>query len=192
MTRTYTLRRRAEQQAQTRRRIVEAAVDLHGSVGPAATTFSMVAERAGVQRHTLYAHFPDERSLYLACSGHAMERDPLPDAAPWRAIADRQDRLRTGLAAIYGWYERNAGLAACVLRDAEHHALTRETTELRMGPVFAAYHEVLGAKLNAKQRALLRLALSFFTWRTLVRESGLTQSAAVKAMVQAIEGANEA
>ena len=67
MTRTYTLKRRAEQQADTRRRIVEAAVDLHSSVGPALTTFSMVAERAGVQRHTLYAHFPDERSLNLAC-----------------------------------------------------------------------------------------------------------------------------
>ena len=121
MTRTYTLKRRAEQQAETRRRIVEAAVDLHGSVGPAQTTFSMVAERAGVQRHTLYAHFPDERSLLLACSGLALERDPLPDAEPWRAIEDRRERLRTGLLAIYDWYERNAALIACVLRDAEHH-----------------------------------------------------------------------
>ena len=69
MARKYTLKKRADQQAQTRQRIVEAAVDLHGSVGPAATTISMVAERAGVQRHTLYAHFPDERSLFLACSG---------------------------------------------------------------------------------------------------------------------------
>ena len=98
MTRTYTLGRRAEQQAETRQRIVEAAVALHGSVGPALTTFSMVAERAGVQRHTLYAHFPDERSLNLACSGLVYERDPPPDAAPWRAIADRHDRLRVGLA----------------------------------------------------------------------------------------------
>ena len=89
MTRTYTLKRRAEQQAETRQRIVEAAVDLHGSVGPAPTTLSMVAERAGVQRHTLYAHFPDERSLAMACSGLVHERDPLPDAAAWRAIADR-------------------------------------------------------------------------------------------------------
>src|ERR687893_573213 len=69
MTRTYTLKRRAEQQAETRRRIVEAAVELHSSVGPALTTLSQVAERAGVQRHTLYAHFPDEWSLFLACSG---------------------------------------------------------------------------------------------------------------------------
>ena len=74
MTRTYTLKRRAEQQMETRRRIVEAAVDLHSSVGPALTSISMVAERAGVQRHTLYAHFPDEKSLFLACSGLAMER----------------------------------------------------------------------------------------------------------------------
>jgi len=151
----------------------------------------MVAERAGVQRHTFYAHFPDERSLLLACSGLAYERDPPPDAAPWRSIADRGERLRTGLRAIYDWYERNESLTACVLRDAEHHALTREISELRVGPAVAAYHEVLGAKLNARQRALLSLALSFFTWRTLARESGLKQGAAVAAMVQAIDAAGE-
>src|SRR5262249_39398109 len=109
MARTYTLKRRAEQQAKTRRRLVEATVDLHSSIGPAQTSLSMVAERAGVQRHTLYAHFPDERSLFLACSGLVMERDPLPDAAPWRSIEDRRERLRTGLAAVYGWYQRNSG-----------------------------------------------------------------------------------
>lgn len=191
MTRTYTLKRRAEQQTETRRRIVEAAVDLHSRVGPALTTISMVAEQAGVQRHTVYAHFPDERSLHLACSGFALERDPLPDAAPWRTIEDRRERLRLGLLAIYGWYERNAGLAACVLRDAEHHQLIREIAELRFGPSMAAYHEVLGAKLTAKQRAVLRLALSFFTWRTLVREGALKQAAAVAVMVRAIDSANE-
>ena len=188
MPRTYTLKRRAEQQAETRRRIVEAAIDLHSSVGPALTTISMVAERAGVQRHTLYAHFPDERSLYLACSGLAMERDPLPDAEPWRAIEDRHERLRVGLGALYGWYERNAGMAGCVLRDAEYHALTNDIVRLRFGPCMAAYREVLGVKLSRTQRAVLRLALSFFTWRTLVRESGLKQGAAVGAMVQAIAG----
>src|SRR5262245_20960197 len=96
--RTYTLRKRAESQAQTRQRIAEAAVELHGSVGPARTTISMIAERAGVQRHTLYAHFPDERSLFMACSGLAAERDPLPDAAPWRSIGDGRERLGVGLA----------------------------------------------------------------------------------------------
>jgi AcrR family transcriptional regulator len=189
MPRTYTLKRRAEQQAETRRRIVEAAVALHGSVGPAFTTVSMVAERAGVQRHTFYAHFPDERDLLLACSGLAFERDALPDPEPWRSIADAGERLRAGLHAVYGWYERNAELAACVLRDAEHHALTREITEVRFGPPMAAYGEVLGTKLTAKQRALLRLALSFSTWRTLARESGLKQAAAVAVMAQAIEQA---
>ena len=189
MARTYTLKRRAEQQAETRLRIVEAAVDLHGSVGPALTTISMVAERAGVQRHTFYAHFPDERSLFLACSGLAFERDPLPDAEPWRAIQGQRQRLCAGLRAIYGWYERNADLTACVMRDAESHPLTREITELRFGPHMAGYHDVLGEKLNAKQRAALRLALSFFTWRTLVRESGLKPAAAVAVMVRAIEGA---
>jgi AcrR family transcriptional regulator len=189
MTRTYTLKRRAGQQADTRRRIVDAAIDLHGSVGPAQTTFSMVAEKAGVQRHTLYAHFPDERSLLLACSGLSLERQPLPDAAPWREIEDRRERLRTGLAAVYGWFERNAELAACVLRDADVHPLVKEISTMRYGPYFTAYHDVLGAKLTTAQRALLHLALSFATWRTLVRESGLRNSAAVEAMVQAIHGA---
>jgi len=191
MGRTYTLKRRAEQQDETRRRIVEATVELHCSVGPARTTLSMIAERAGVQRHTLYAHFPDERSLFMACSGLAMERDPLPEARPWREIEDRHERLRAGLTAIYGWYERNAEQAACVLRDASYHPLTREISQLRMGPYIVAYHEVLGAKLSAKQRAMLELALSFYTWRTLVHDGGLKPRAAVKAMVQAIEGANE-
>ena len=189
MTRTYTLKRRAEQQADTRKRIVEAAIELHGSVGPALTTVSMVAERAGVQRHTLYAHFPDERSLLMACSALSLERDPLPDAAAWRTIEDRSERLRVGLRAVYDWYQRNAELAACVLRDAEHHALVGEIAALRYGPYYAAFHDVLGAKLGTKQRAMLHLALSFFTWRTLVRDSGLKQAAAVAAMVDAIEAA---
>jgi len=192
MSRTYTLKRRAEKQAETRRRIVEAAVDLHSSIGPALTTLSMVAERAGVQRHTLYAHFPDERSLYMACSGLTMERDPLPEAAAWQTIEDRRERLRAGLLAVYGWYERNAELAACVLRDAEYHPLTQEIAELRFGPYMGAYQEVLGAGLSLKQRAVLQLALSFFTWRTLVRESGLEQPDAAEAMVQAIDCVGEA
>lgn len=190
MARTYTLKKRAEQQAETRQRIVEAAVDLHGTVGPAATTVSMIAERAGVQRHTFYAHFPDDRSLLAACSGLFDERHPMPDAAPWRAIADRRERLRTGLAAIYGWFEDNAGLLAAVLRDAEHHQLTRETNERTFMPRFAAYHEALGATLSAKQRAMLALALSFHTWRTLAQNGGIKTAAAVKAMVHAIESAD--
>src|SRR3954466_9692863 len=87
---------------------------------------SMIAERAGVQRHTVYAHFPDERSLFMACSGEVYERDPMPNADQWRAIEDCAERLRTGLRTVYGWYQRNADVAGCVLRDAEHHALTRE------------------------------------------------------------------
>ena len=151
----------------------------------------MVAERAGVQRHTFYAHFPDERSLLNACSGLSLERDPLPEAAPWRKIEDKRERLHIGLLAIYGWYERNAALAGCVLRDAEHHQLVRETAERTWAPHIHGYHDVLGANLSAKQRAMLGLALSFYTWRTLTREQGLKQAAAVKAMVQAVVGADE-
>ncbi|WP_220475484.1 TetR/AcrR family transcriptional regulator [Sphingomonas cavernae] len=180
------MKRRAEQQAETRRRIVEAAVELHSTVGPARTTVSMLAERAGVQRHTLYAHFPDEWSVLLACSGHVLERDPLPNPEPWRAIQDPRERVRTGLGAIYGWYARNAAVLACTLRDSEHHAPTREINELRFWPAMAAYREILGAELDARDHALLLLALSFHTWRTLVQEASLEQADAAAAMVEAI------
>jgi AcrR family transcriptional regulator len=186
MTRSYTQKRRAEQQADTRQRIVEAAVELHSVFGPAATTVRMLAERAGVQRHTVYAHFPDDRSLFLACSGLASQRNPMPDAAPWRVLADPAARLSAGLGAVYDWYAGTAGLAGCVLRDSEIHPLTREIAQLVMGPSIASYHEVLGEALDARQRAMLHLALGFPTWRALVRESGLTHAQAVDAMVQAI------
>lgn len=191
MTRTYTLKRRAEQQAETRQRIVEAAVELHGSIGPALTTISMVAERAGVQRHTFYAHFPDEKSLLMACSGFAVARDPLPDPAPWRSLDDPDKRLRAGLRAIYDWFERNAALTACVLRDAENHTLVQEVTALRFGQPMAELSKVLGAKFNDRQRALLDVALSFFTWRTLARDSGLKQAAIVALMTKAILAAGQ-
>ncbi|HET9717344.1 MAG TPA: helix-turn-helix domain-containing protein [Pseudolabrys sp.] len=192
MTRTYILKKRAAQQAETRNRLVEAAVELHTKLGPAATTFSMVAEKAGVQRHTLYAHFPDERSLLMACSGHVEARDPMPDAATWRSIANLAERRAAGLREIYSWFDRNEILLASVLRDAEHHALVQEISRLRYGPSIAAWHEVLGAKLSTKQRAMLHLALSFHTWRGLVRESGMKQAAAVEMMLRAIESADKA
>jgi AcrR family transcriptional regulator len=186
MSRQYTLKKRAEQVAETRRRIVEAAVDLHGTVGPAATTISMIAERAGVQRHTLYAHFPDDRSLYLACSGLALERDPLPDATPWADVKNVWERLREGLSAVYGWYARNDELTACVLRDAEHHALTREIAELRFGQPFTGYRQVLGAGLTRPQQALVAVALNFHAWRTLARETQLSPTATAELFADAI------
>ena len=185
MTRTYTQTKRAGQKAETRRRIVEAAVALHGSVGPAATSVSMVAERAGVQRHTFYAHFPDEQSLFMACSGLALERDPLPEPGAWTGL-DGAGRLSAGLGAIYAWYERNADLLACVLRDAEHHPATQWIAALRFGPPMAAWREILGAGLDSRQRAMLGLALSYHSWRTLAREEGLDRDGAVAAMVRAI------
>ena len=166
-TRPYRLGRRADKQAETRRRIVEATVDLHSTLGPARTTVAQIAERAGVQRHTYYAHFPDERSLFLACSGLALARDPLPDVNPWRSLPPGRERVRHGLRELYSWYERNAAMAACVLRDAEHHALTREMAELRLAPTLVQASRLLGEGLDGSARALLGVALDFACWRVL-------------------------
>ena len=159
-------RRRAERPAETRQRIIEAAVELHGTVGPALATLTMVAERAGLQRHTRYAHFPDERALLWACSGLVEEGDPLPDVAAWHALPDPCERLRTRIGALHAWYARNAGLAAYVLRDAEHHAPTRKIAALRLGLPLRAMQKVPKEGFDPAQRAMLGLMLGFHAWRS--------------------------
>lgn len=117
--RRYRLGRRAESQQQTRDRIVAATVELHEERGPRATTISAIADRAGVQRLTVYRHFPDEDALFDACSAHWMAAHPPPDPAAWRAVNDWRARCRAALAAVYRYYRRNAGMLASVTRDAD-------------------------------------------------------------------------
>ena len=180
--RGYRLGRRAEKQQETRRRIIDAAVELHGTLGPAQTSVVQIAERAGVQRHTFYAHFPDERDLFLACSGMVTERDPLPDLARARDLPAGPDRIGYGLAKFYGWYERNAELVACVLRDAEYHSLTREMVELRIEPAFDQARKILGEGLDERSMALLDIALDFGSWRLLSRTYDKEAAAALMAV----------
>lgn len=175
--RGYRLGKRAEKQQETRRRIVEAAIDLHSRIGPAQTSIAQIADRAGVQRHTFYSHFPDERGLLIACSGLSLERDPLPDPEEWLETGAGRERIRQGLDEIYGWYERNAEMAGCVLRDAEHHEPTREIVAMRLGPMFDRAAEILGESLDERSRALLRVAMDFACWRAL-QQSHPAKSAA--------------
>ena len=100
-------------------------------------------------------------------------KSAIPSRTPNRGgrIEERRDRLHAGLTAIYGWYERNAALAACVMRDVEYHAVTQQIVGLRFGPFMASYREVLGSGAGPKQSADFCLAMSFFTWRTLVRDA---------------------
>jgi AcrR family transcriptional regulator len=185
--RKYELKRRAEKQAETRRRIVEAAIELHRTKGPARTTFSDIARLAGVQRHTLYRHFPDERAIGLACSGLHMERNPPPDARVWLAVADPDERRRRGLAELYAWYAGNEDMFANVLRDAEVDPMTGEMFALRAGESMELVRAALAEGLPETERpqALLDLALDFHAWRRLAR-SGLSPEQAAEAMAAAI------
>lgn len=189
MTRSYTKGKRAEHEAETRQRIVAAALALHGEVGPNATTISMIAERAGVQRHTVYAHLPDERTTFMACSGLHLEQAPLPSSDGWAALGDHEARLRAALVALYGWFERNERLLALVFRDAETNDTLREVSELRFGPVMGAIHASVSEGLPPAAQPALALALSFHSWRTLIRNAGLTTAAAAGMMAGTVMGA---
>jgi AcrR family transcriptional regulator len=194
MGRKYEMKRRAEAQEQTRQRIVEAAIELHQTVGPASTSVSAIAERAGVQRHTYYRHFPDERSLVMACSGLYAERNPLPDPESWRAIADPAERLAHGLDELYRFFGANERMISSATRDAEVDPLVREINAIRFGPGMGAIFAVLaeGFPPDRHHAALLILALQFTTWRSLVRDSGLEHDQAVETMVGAFRPANGA
>src|SRR6476620_2169189 len=117
-TRKYQLKRRAEQQSDTRRRIVEAVAALHGETGPARTTIKAIAERAGVERLTVYRHFADEGALFAACDVHFRAETPPPDPAAWAGVADPAARLRAARLAFYGYYRQGEAMLANAHRDA--------------------------------------------------------------------------
>jgi AcrR family transcriptional regulator len=188
--RKYELKLRAERQQETRRRIVEAAIELHQTLGPARTTLSDVARRAAVQRHTLYRHFPDERTLLLACSNRYTGANPMPNPEPWLAIADPGERLRRGLSELYRFFEQNEPMLTNVLRDSEVHELTREVVSERRGQEQRRIRATLEKGVRGRRPlAVIRLAVAFPTWRALTRDAGLSNAQAVETLVRAFRAA---
>jgi AcrR family transcriptional regulator len=188
--RPYTQRVRAESKADTRRRIVESAVSLHLERGPAQTSINAIAERAGVNRVTVYRHFPDARSLLEACSEHAHRMNPPPDLAPWRSVEDPRERLEVALPQLYDYFRRTEAAWANLLRDAEVEPLVKEMVERRRLTYLRKARDVLLSGWPAKRtrrpvlRAVLGLAVDFRTWQTLVRREDLDDRTAVALMVR--------
>lgn len=165
--RPYRLRQRADRQDATRRRIVQATVDLHRTVGPAKTTISAVAELAGVQRHTVYRHFPDEATLLKACAAHFLAGHPPPDTRRWAAIGDPQVRLRTGLFELYSFYGANEEMIASVLRDSAVKPVGGGFRALQTAAFDALATVRPAGRAGNAFRAALRLATDFRAWQAL-------------------------
>jgi AcrR family transcriptional regulator len=193
-TRIYRKRRRAEQEAQTRRRITEAAVTLHGTVGPARTTIKAIAAEAGVQRATVYRHFPGLGSLFMACSALWASRNPPPDPAAWAAVADPDERLRGALAELYTWYEWAEPMLTNVSRDAPLVPASAQASA-DFARHFEALHAALmrGRRASGRRRTVIAAAvghaLDFGTWRSLTRDHELPPDEAVGLMTALVEGA---
>lgn len=189
--RRYEMRRRADNIDDTRRRIVEATVELHGTVGPASTTVLAIAGRAGVTRATVYRHFPDDASIFQACSAHWLAQQTVPDPGSWSQVPDAEARLRAGLSDIYRFYRDGADMLSRIYRDlAAVPAPHRRGIEQRD----AAFRDVLLGgfarsgreleKLPDRLRAVVGHAVSFWTWRSLCVGHGLRNDAAVDVMTE--------
>jgi AcrR family transcriptional regulator len=189
MARKYEQRQRAESQAETRRRIVEATVALHETLGPARTTISAIADAAEVQRLTVYRHFADETALFNACSAHWAAANPAPDPAAWATVADPVERLRLALREIYAFFSATEGMTANLLRDLPDSSTLQAAAE-----PFLQYWDTVRLALDrgwttrGRRRELTRAAIGhaveFDTWRSLVRRQGLDDLAAVDLMVE--------
>jgi AcrR family transcriptional regulator len=193
--RTYELKERARKQADTRRRIVEATVALHEEVGPARTTVAEIARRAGVQRLTVYNHFPDERELFGACSAHFAERTPPPDPSPWAAMSNPGARLRAALMDLHAWYRVGAPMLEKVERDAPQLPALLEVVQTSREPFDRAVRELLadGWRVHGARRrrvqAAIGLATSFSAWEQLTAREGLDDTEAVELLAGAVEAA---
>jgi AcrR family transcriptional regulator len=195
--RTYTKRRRAQQEERTRERITEAAVKLHGTLGPARTTVSGVAREAGVQRATVYRHFPDEASLFAACSAHYWAANPMPDVSAWAGAADPRRRLELALGEMYAFYGRTEEMLDKTARDAPLVEAMAKPAEAFRGYLQAAADAIVAGRperghARRRVRAAAGHALSFRTWQSLVREQGLSEAEAAAVMASAVESAGSA
>ncbi|HEY1455583.1 MAG TPA: TetR/AcrR family transcriptional regulator [Candidatus Dormibacteraeota bacterium] len=193
-TRKYTLKRRADSQSETRRRIVEATAALHDEVGPARTTVAEIARRAGVQRLTVYNHFPDEAELFAACGDHWMAQNPPPDPTAALLIEDAVERVRAVLGPVYRWYRANARMNEHLQRDRLLMPSLDAAMRIRLEHVFLALGEALVAGFSPpprsaqRVRAAVSLALDFWTWRRLANQ-GLSDDDAASLMVDAVKAA---
>jgi AcrR family transcriptional regulator len=181
---------------ETRSRITAAAFELHAEIGPSRTTIRGIADRAGVQRHTVYAHFPDLEALYEACTTHGIRATAMPDGAQWPRITDPGERLRVGLTELYAWYRANERMLLNVLHDGGAAAVTPAPTstpdpfDLRMaafGAALAAGWNISDPERSACLHAALSLALAFDTWRSLTG-SGLPDEQAIGLLVGMMRG----
>jgi len=192
--RTYTQKRRAEQQSETRRRIVQAVYELHGEIGPARTTISAIAERAGVERLTVYRHFADEGEIFAACNAHFLTETPPPHPAAWTGVTEPAARLRAVLLTFYGYYRRTEDRLGLALRDAEGLpalAAVLEPWGRFVESVRDDLQEAWAPSDDARPKlaAAIGHALRFETWRSLAQVEGLGDTAAADLMVELARGA---
>lgn len=158
---------RARAQEETRRKIVEATMHLHETLGPRATTISAIAEEAGVQRLTVYRHFPDEAAVFQACTSHWLALNPPPDPAGWTGIGEEWERIGTALSAFYGYYGATQAMWSVCFQDVEHVPALQGPMRQFLDLVDGLGVELAGNDASRQRVATLQHSLAFLTWADL-------------------------
>jgi AcrR family transcriptional regulator len=191
--RSYRLKARAERQQATRDRIVAATVALHREVGPARTTVADIARRAGVQRLTVYTHFPELSGLLGACQAHFLAASPPPDLGPAGPDTPPLDGLQQALLRLYAWFRAHQAMERNVHRDRhllpELDALMRANADPHFDAAAGAHARLIAGRppLSVAVRAMVRLALRFETWASFA-DRGFADADVARLMRQAVEG----
>jgi AcrR family transcriptional regulator len=181
--RQYQMRKRAAQVDGTRQRIVEAASNLHGTIGPAETTIAGIAREAGVTRLTVHRHFPDEETIFEACSAHWLAGQRPPDPAAWEQVSDPVQRFRTGLTDLYRFYREGEAMLTRVYRDkAVLPASRRQALDDRDAALMRVLLDAFPDNPDHRLAAVVGHATSFWTWRSLCVDHGLPDPDAVEIM----------
>ena len=97
--RKYEQRARAAAAGQTRRRILDAMLDLLRRVPPEGVSADAVARAAGVARSTIYVVFGSRAGLFDALAQDVMDRTGFARIVAAGELPDARDHLRTALRA---------------------------------------------------------------------------------------------
>ena len=184
--RIYRMTRRAAASAETRRRIVDAAIALHAEKGVLGTTWPDIAKRADVALGTVYRHFPGLDQLVPACTSENAVRMRPPGASLLVGVTRPEERIGRFVEELFAFYGRSAPWTPRAGIDRHQLPVLDTILSRREAGLKALVEETLGPLRRRRHALDAALALTDFgVWRSLTR-SGLSTEAAARLITEVL------